>query len=144
MLRRAACVTSFMIFSLAFVKAEGDYFKARKFDTPRRDVAVIVSDGGYYPENVVVFKGEKIRLYLTSAGKKEGCLNLAAKDFALSASPGEVAEGVIFFNEPGTYKFHCPVGKVDGRFTVLEKGVSTYTAGAEGEKKADSWQPKAR
>ena len=126
----------FVLLSPIFGWTQEEYFGAQKFETPRRDVAVIVSKEGYYPNNIVVFQGERIRLFLTSARREEGCLNMASKDFSLSVSQGEVAEGIIFFNQSGVYEFHCPIGKISGRFTVLEKGFPLHESQED-----DSWRP---
>lgn len=111
--------------------ANGGVFKARRVDPPEREVAVIASEDGYYPGNVVVFGGERVRLFLAASRKGGGCLAMPSKDVSLTARPGEVAEGVVFFDRPGTHPFSCPILGISGRVTVLERGAPVGRPAAE-------------
>lgn len=98
-----------------------EYAKAKKFDFPLRKISVIVSDEGYYPDVISVFRGELIKLYATSIIKQPSCLIVSEKKLFLAVKKGEISEGELFFDLPGTYKFYCPTGKIKGKIVVLEK-----------------------
>ena len=38
-------------------------FKKKMFKTPLREVSIIVSDDGFYPNKIMAFQGEKVRFY---------------------------------------------------------------------------------
>ena len=133
MMRSLICLI-FLSFSLVGVSEEknpprpGSYFNGKKVDPPEREVAVILDRGGYYPKHIVAFKGERLRVFLTTLLPEEGCLNVPAKDVFLTARKGSITEGLFFFDKPGTYKFHCPTGKMEGIITVLARKASYETA----------------
>ncbi|MBT3586544.1 MAG: hypothetical protein HN509_16670 [Halobacteriovoraceae bacterium] len=100
---------------------EYDYGKAEKYTVPLREHSVIVTKEGYYPKNISVFEGEKIRFYLTSTLKEPSCLLIQEKNLFLPAEKGKISEGEVFFKRPGKFKFYCPSGNIKGQITVLQK-----------------------
>jgi len=89
-------------FCLVLLEAKAKDFK--QFETPIMEKSVIVTDTGFYPEKVVVYSGTKIKLFVT----------------ATPASRGEVTETEVYFEGTGEFVFHCPTGKIKGKFVVLE------------------------
>ena len=98
-----------------------DFSAAKTFDAPVRDHSIIVADEGFYPDRISAFAGEKIRFFVTSTRKEPSCFLLEQKELFLGAKKGEIAEGIAYFKSPGTYKFHCPNGKIEGKITILPK-----------------------
>ena len=98
-----------------------DFAKAKKFDIPERNVSIIVTDEGYYPKSLSVFKGEKVKFFVTSTSKNPSCLLLPEKKVFLSAQKGKLSEGAAVFAEKGVHKFYCPTGKIFGEIVVLER-----------------------
>ena len=96
-------------------------FEAKSYTVPLRKFSLIATEEGYYPNNLVIFEGEKIELTLTSTTKDPSCFIMQEKNIFLEASKGKVSEAKIAFKRPGKYKFHCPSQKIEGRVTVLEK-----------------------
>jgi len=100
---------------------EDPFFKKRSFDLPVREQAVIITDEGFYPQNIVIFKGEKVRFFVTNTSDQKSCFILKGKDFFLAAEKGKVSEGVFHFKDKGRVEFYCPSQKNKGHLTVLEK-----------------------
>ena len=50
--------------------------KEKVFKHPTREVSVIVTEDGYYPNRIMAFEGEKIRFFVTATSKKNFCLVL--------------------------------------------------------------------
>jgi plastocyanin len=100
---------------------ESTFAQTKKFDVPVREISLIATPEGYYPEAFSVFAGEKVRFYLTNTGNTPSCLMLPDKELFLSAQKGNVSEGTAFFPKTGVYKFYCPTGKIKGRITVIPR-----------------------
>lgn len=98
-----------------------DYGQGEFYETPIREVSLIVSKEGYYPKNISVFKGEKVRFFLTSTTSTASCMIIREKEVFVSIKKGRITEAEALFKEPGKYKFYCPTGKITGHITVLEK-----------------------
>ena len=113
-------ILSSLICSICF-GLEYKNFEAKSYTFPTRKLSLIATDEGYYPNNLVIFEGEKIELTLTSTSKDPSCLILKDKGVFLEASKGKISEANIQFKKPGTYKFHCPSQKIEGKVTVLQK-----------------------
>lgn len=91
-------------------------------ELPVRELSIIATNEGYYPKEISVFIGEKLRLFLTSTVRERGsCLILPQKKVFLSARMGKVSEAEIMFDRSGVYKFYCPAGKIFGNITVIQK-----------------------
>ena len=122
----------FLSFSLVGSEEEGkdgsspkmsNYFRSKKMAPPERNVAVIMGPEGYYPKHIVAFKGERLRIFLTSLLPTEGCLNIPSKDVFLTARKETITEGLVFFEKSGTHEFNCPTGKMEGKITVLDRNL---------------------
>lgn len=110
-----------LVFNKAMALEDSYYAKKTKFAVPVREVSIIATDEGFYPRRISVFKGEKLKIFLTGKDKNPSCLTIPDKDLFMSANVGEITEGSAFFKKAGVYKFYCPTGKIEGRITVLEK-----------------------
>lgn len=111
----------FLIMSLITLSFDLHAIEAKEFKKPLREVSVILTDEGYYPNHISVFKGEKVRFYLTSTQAKESCMIVDKHRLFLAASQGSLAEGEVIFKSPGRFAFHCPGSKNKGTITVLDK-----------------------
>ncbi len=61
---------------LAKDKLLNNNFKKKTYEFPLREVSVIVSDDGFYPDKIMAFQGERIHFYITSTSKKAQCFVL--------------------------------------------------------------------
>jgi plastocyanin len=100
---------------------EYKFGNAKKLDVPVRELAIIATEEGFYPEAFSIFAGEKVRFYLTTTSNTPSCLIIGEKELYLSATKGNVSEGVVFFEKAGNYKFYCPTHKIKGRLSVIKK-----------------------
>jgi hypothetical protein len=123
-----------------------DYGKAKRFDTPLREISIIATKEGYYPKTVSIFVGEKVRFYITSTLEEPSCFMMPEKKLFLSAKKGTLSEGEAFFEKAGNYKFYCPTGRIKGRIAVLKKPnkkeKSKRELASEGTHKVRVWHPK--
>ncbi len=91
---------------------------------PTRHVSIIASQEGFYPERLSVFKGEKIRFFVTSSSKEPSCFLMRDLGVFLSASMGTITEAEVVFDKVGRHEFFCPKGNIKGFLTVLEHPVA--------------------
>lgn len=95
--------------------------KGKKFDVPVRELSIIATEEGYYPQGFSVFAGEKIRFFLTTTSNTPSCLIIGEKELYLTATKGNLSEGTVYFDKPGQFKFYCPTNKISGRLTVIKR-----------------------
>lgn len=95
--------------------------KAKTFDYPQREIAVIVTDQGYFPDKISVFEGEKVRFFVTSTIEGPDCFVVDQHKIFLAAEKGKLTEAETIFKVPGKFKFYCPSHKLKGHITVIEK-----------------------
>ena len=100
---------------------ETPVFKRQKYATPIREQSIIVTDEGFYPPKFSVFKGERVRFFVTSTTDNKQCFILKGQEFFLAAKKGEISEGVAYFDDTGVVEFYCPTHKEKGRITVLAR-----------------------
>lgn len=137
----------FLLFLFPIVTYGMNQFDAKKFDKPVREVSVIATDDGYYPNKISAFEGERIRFYVTSTSKQKQCFLMENHKIFLPAENGQVADKTIVVERPGRFKFYCPSTKFVGHLTVLKKKeekseeIKRKLAGDE-EKKPHYWVPR--
>lgn len=114
-------------------------------DHPLREISIIASDTGYYPSSPIAFVGERVRFFVTTTTEQKRCLILPDKSIFLSMEKGKIDEGEFIAMEAGTYKFHCPTGKMHGILTVLKHPVDKKRElASEAEGRVKIWFPKDR
>ncbi len=86
---------------------------------PKREASIIVNQDGFYPQRIISFVGEEIKIYLTSTTQEPSCFMLRDQNVFISAKKGEITETTVQFEKPGQYTFHCPVGSISGTIMVL-------------------------
>lgn len=100
---------------------EESYNKEKVLDVPYREQAIIVSKDGFFPNRLTVFKGEKVRFFVTAVGVNSACFNIPDKNVYSSATPQKIAEAETYFDKVGVFQFNCPNNTFTGRVMVLEK-----------------------
>ena len=96
-------------------------FKVRMYENPKRDISVIVTKEGFYPANISVFQGEKVKFYVTSTNSEAACFLISGHDVYLSAYKGNLTEAEVHFKQSGTFDYYCPSMKHRGSITVIKK-----------------------
>ena len=129
---------------------EYEFANAKTFDVPVRELAIIATEEGFYPERFSIFAGEKVRFFLTTTSNTPSCLIIGEKELYLSATKGNVSEGTVFFEKPGNYKFYCPTNKIKGRLSVIKRPrtadevLQARTRRVASESKIKIWYPKEK
>ncbi|PIP90285.1 MAG: hypothetical protein COW01_02445 [Bdellovibrionales bacterium CG12_big_fil_rev_8_21_14_0_65_38_15] len=114
-------------------------------DHPLREISVIASETGYYPDSPIAFVGEKVRLFVTTTTEEKRCLLIPDKKIFLNMEKGKIDEGEFIATEPGVYKFHCPTGKLKGSLTIFAHPVDKRRElASESEGRVKIWFPKDR
>ena len=100
----------FATFLISFytLALEQTYYNGKILPTASRDLSIIVTDEGYYPQNPTAFVGEKVRIFVTSTTDKPSCLILRNKEVFLEAKKGELSEGEVFLDRVGDIEIYCP------------------------------------
>lgn len=133
--------------SLFYQKAfalEQTYFKEKSLDVPYRELGVIIGKEGFYPNRIVVYKGEKVRFFITSVGVESACFNIPDKNIFSSPNKDKIAEQEVFFDKVGVFQFNCPNNTFSGRVMVLEKAsdkIETERRGLASDM-VKVWKPK--
>ena len=107
---------------------------------PRREISVIVTQEGYYPKNLTVFQGERVKFYVTSTVEQPDCLLVQGHKVFLAANKGKIAEAEATFDTAGEFSFYCPSSKHDGKITVIKK--SDPNRGLASQNDPEVWTPK--
>jgi len=112
----------FATFLISFytLALEQTYYNGKILPTASRDLSIIVTDEGYYPQNPTAFVGEKVRIFVTSTTDKPSCLILRNKEVFLEAKKGELSEGEVFLDRVGDIEIYCPTTKHKSTLVVLE------------------------
>jgi len=92
----------------------------KKYEIPLREVAIILTDEGYYPQNIQFFVGENVRIYLTSTRTKPGCFYIPEKNVFQAVDPKKLAIVELFFEREQKLSFMCPTGKSIGQIVVAK------------------------
>jgi hypothetical protein len=90
------------------------------FEAAKREMAIIVTDEGFYPKNISVFQGEKITLYLTSTAQEDRCFMIQQKGIFVPVAKNQLKILEVEFDREETLDFHCPVGNMRGKISILE------------------------
>ncbi len=109
---------------------------------PQRELSVIVTKEGYYPKNLTVFQGERVKFYVTSTVEEADCLLVQGHKIFLAANKGKIAEAEATFDTAGEFSFYCPSSKHDGKITVIKKNEPRAIRGLAGQNDPEVWTPK--
>ena len=109
----------YMVISLVFslsLWAKG----IERFDKPRRELSVILTDHGPYPETLVAYVGERVRFYVTNTAEKGQCFIVKNHTLFLTPKMGEIQTGDLVFNRADEYEFYCPSSPFKGKIVVID------------------------
>ena len=114
---------SMLIIILPIIGHASEMFGEKKFKNPIREISVIVTDDGFFPNKISAFEGEKVRFFVTSTAKDKQCFILQKHELFLGVAKGSVNEGEVLLESPGRFRFFCPSHKKQGFLTVIKKEV---------------------
>lgn len=142
LMRFAFLFGSFFFVLHAIAEDENSLLKVKMYKSPRRDVSIIVTPEGYYPEHISVFQGEKVKFYVTSTIDDPGCFLVSGHDIYLSAGKGNLTEGEVHFTEPGHFNYYCPSMQSKGTITVIKKRNPNREIASKKVEKKKEWVPR--
>lgn len=99
-----------------------DEKKVKLFKRPVREISIILTKEGYFPDKIVAHEGEQVRFFITSTLDKPECFVVEDHKIFLSATKGKISEAYDVFKYPGKYKFYCPSSKHQGHITIIGNG----------------------
>ena len=119
-------------------------FEEKYYERPVREVSIIVTDTGFFPDQMMAFEGEKLKFFVTSTSKKSQCMVLQKHELFLAAEKGIVNEAEVTVEHPGKFRFYCPSFGHEGWLTVFKKGNANEEARkpASEEEKPNYWLPR--
>ncbi len=109
------------LFCLFVLQANFIYAK-KPVQVTYRQIAIIVSDTGFYPSKLAVFAGESINFFVTSIASSPQCFSVAGLDLFVSAKKNQIIEANMTFPHSGTFEFGCPSHSSKGKIVVLSNG----------------------
>jgi hypothetical protein len=85
-----------------------------------QEVALIASDLGFFPKTFFVSRDVPVRLFVTGATKGSLCLMMDSFNVRKQVRGGKIEEITFTPNQPGTYRYYCPVNGSEGVMVVKE------------------------
>lgn len=92
-----------------------------------QEVAVIASESGFYPKTFFVSRDVPVRLFVTGASKGSLCLMMDSFNVRKQVRANKIEEISFTPNQPGTYRFYCPVNGGEGTMVVKELTTAVTT-----------------
>ncbi len=87
-----------------------------------REISLIVSDNGPFPQKIIIFTDEKIRLFLTNIGKNKQCFYFPTKKIFIAVPFNDLTSIDLEMNQAGEFQYTCPGSTLKGSILVLERG----------------------
>ncbi len=85
-----------------------------------QEVALIASDLGFFPKTFFVSRDVPVRLFVTGSAKGSLCLMMDSFNVRKQVRGGKIEEITFTPNQPGTYRYYCPVNGSEGVMVVKE------------------------
>jgi len=85
-----------------------------------QEVAVIVSDRGFFPKEIFATRDVSLRLFLTSSVQKSLCFVMDDFHIYQQVSHQKVEEVVLVPRASGVFRFYCPIDGIEGSLYVRD------------------------
>lgn len=85
-----------------------------------QEVALIASDLGYFPKTIFVTRDIPVRLFVTGSSKNTLCIMMDSFAVRKQVRSQRVEEIQFVPNQPGMYRFYCPVNGMEGTLVVKD------------------------
>jgi hypothetical protein len=92
-----------------------------------QEVSIIAGDLGFFPKTIFVSRDVPVRLFVTGASKGSLCIMMDTFNVRKQIRSNKIEEISFVPNQPGTYRFYCPVNGSEG--TMVVKELTTATPG---------------
>jgi hypothetical protein len=87
-----------------------------------QEVAVIAGDLGFFPRTVFVTQDIPVRMYVTGASKNSLCIMMDSFNVRKQVRNQSIEELSFTPDQPGRFRFYCPVNGAEGYVVVREFG----------------------
>lgn len=106
-------------------EAEAEKFVADVSDPVARrkgvqEISIIAGDLGFFPKTIFVSRDVPVRLYVTGASKGSLCIMMDSFNVRKQVRANKIEEITFVPNQPGTYRYYCPVNGSEGTMVVKE------------------------
>lgn len=92
-----------------------------------QEVSIIAGDLGFFPKTIFVSRDVPVRLFVTGASKASLCIMMDSFNVRKQVRANKIEEITFVPNQPGTYRYYCPVNGSEG--TMVVKELTTDTPG---------------
>lgn len=92
-----------------------------------QEVSIIAGDLGFFPKTIFVSRDVPVRLFVTGASKGSLCIMMDSFNVRKQVRANKIEEITFVPNQPGTYRYYCPVNGSEG--TMVVKELTTATPG---------------
>jgi hypothetical protein len=121
-------------------------FDEKEYKIPLREISIIATKDGFFPNKIMAYQGEKIKFFITSTVETGQCFILQKHEVFISAERGRVSEGETILDNAGRFKFYCPANKSVGYLKVFKKFNAEENSEVKrdiaSEKKSSHWMPR--
>lgn len=95
-----------------------------------QEISIIAGDLGFFPKTIFVSRDVPVRLFVTGATKGSLCIMMDSFNVRKQIRTSKIEEITFTPNQPGTYRFYCPVNGSEG--TMVVKELTTNSVPGEG------------
>ncbi len=92
-----------------------------------QEVSIIAGDLGFFPKTIFVSRDVPVRLFVTGASKGSLCIMMDSFNVRKQVRANKIEEILFVPNQPGTFRYYCPVNGSEG--TMVVKELTTATPG---------------
>lgn len=85
-----------------------------------QEISIIAGDLGFFPKTIFVSRDVPVRLYVTGASKGSLCIMMDSFNVRKQVRANRIEEITFVPNQPGTYRYYCPVNGSEGTMVVKE------------------------
>jgi hypothetical protein len=85
-----------------------------------QEVALIAGDLGFFPKTVFVNRDIPVRMYVTGASRNTLCIMMDSFQVRKQVRSQKIEEIIFTPNQPGKFRFYCPVNGMEGTMIVRE------------------------
>lgn len=124
---------------------------AKKFKTPLEQRSLIVREGEYFPQKIIVHQGSELELHMTSLKTPNACVFIKDLNFFTGLDSMQVMTKKVKLDKAGTFKIYCPSIKGSAQLVVLpnsdsgssnDRSIASVKEEGDQSDVDDGWRPK--
>lgn len=85
-----------------------------------QEISIIAGDLGFFPKTIFVSRDVPVRIFITGASKGSLCIMMDSFNVRKQVRANKIEEITFIPNQPGTYRYYCPVNGSEGTMVVKE------------------------